>query len=241
MERLTLEGRQTLGVSRVEHHHRYLCAASISRGTALDLGCGVGYGATILLANPNTERYVGVDIEPVAIKHALTHPPARADFLVASACHLPFGDGMFDTIVSLETLEHLRDPARALEEAQRVLKPDGVMVGSVQTAMFETFCAAQYGPNEFHLHTFSEEQITTLLDRFFRFVQVLVARVSLAAALYDVAGERGPFYREISAAAPSNGSLFGSYLFVASRRPLGDNLAQRFGVLSVGGSELDAT
>jgi hypothetical protein len=35
------------------------------------------------------ERYVGVDIEPVAIKHALTYPPATADFLVASACHLP--------------------------------------------------------------------------------------------------------------------------------------------------------
>lgn len=240
MERLTSEQLQIQGPSRLEHRHRYLCAASISRGAVLDLACGIGYGANILLANPDVENYVGVDVERVAIEQALVEPPAKAHFLVASACHLPFGEEAFDTIVSLETLEHLGNPVCALAEFRRVLRSDGVLVGSVPTAAFKSFCTAQYGPNQLHLHAFSAEQIKTLLKQAFPFVEIFVARVSLAAGIFDVVGERGPFYHEICAETPSNGSSYGSYVFVASQRRLWDNLAQRLGVLSIGGSYFEA-
>ena len=47
-------------------------------------------------------------------------------FEVASAYALPFADGAFDAALACNTLEHLRDPLRALRELRRVLTPGGV-------------------------------------------------------------------------------------------------------------------
>ncbi len=42
--------------------------------------------------------------------------------------NLPFGDASFDAAVSVEGIEHLRDPTRFLEELGRVVKPGGALV-----------------------------------------------------------------------------------------------------------------
>ena len=44
----------------MEHTHRYLCAKVLARGSVLDLACGIGYGAKILLDNPAVMDYVGL-------------------------------------------------------------------------------------------------------------------------------------------------------------------------------------
>jgi len=41
---------------------------------------------------------------------------------------LPFGAGEFDAIVCFETIDEVSDPGRALDELQRVLTPDGVLL-----------------------------------------------------------------------------------------------------------------
>ena len=43
------------------------------------------------------------------------------------AHELPFEDGAFDGCVSLQVLEHVRDPRRVVREIARVLKPGGVL------------------------------------------------------------------------------------------------------------------
>jgi SAM-dependent methyltransferase len=45
--------------------------------------------------------------------------------------NLPFEDASFDVVFSSQVLEHLQEPWRAVGEIARVLKPDGVFVGSV--------------------------------------------------------------------------------------------------------------
>ncbi|MGE0802556.1 MAG: class I SAM-dependent methyltransferase [Lautropia sp.] len=44
---------------------------------------------------------------------------------------LPFADASFDTVVHSDTLEHVPDPAQALSETRRVLRPDGALVFTV--------------------------------------------------------------------------------------------------------------
>jgi len=54
------EDLQALSPSSMEHTHRYLCAKVLARGSVLDLACGIGYGAKILLDNPAVMDYVGL-------------------------------------------------------------------------------------------------------------------------------------------------------------------------------------
>ena len=54
--------------------------------------------------------------------------PARKPDLVGDIYHLPFPDGSFPVVVMIEVLEHLQEPARALEEVARVLKPGGKLI-----------------------------------------------------------------------------------------------------------------
>jgi 2-polyprenyl-6-hydroxyphenyl methylase/3-demethylubiquinone-9 3-methyltransferase len=108
----------------------------------LDLACGIGYGAKILLDNPAVTNYVGVDVAEDAIAEAQRTAPAHARFITGSALDLPFDDAAFDAIVLVETLEHLEDSARAVAEVRRVLKPHDVLVGLVPTADHEVVAEA---------------------------------------------------------------------------------------------------
>ena len=64
----------------------------------------------------------------------IARPVPKRAFLATSAENLPFKEDEFDTVVSFETLEHLNDPTRALAEFRRVLRSDGILIGSVPTA-----------------------------------------------------------------------------------------------------------
>jgi len=165
MERMPRENLQALSPSSMEHTHRYLCAKVLARGSVLDLACGIGYGAKILLDNPAVTDYVGVDVAEDAIAEAQRTAPAHARFITGSTLDLPFDHAAFDAIVSLETLEHVEDPARAVAEFRRVLKPHGVLVGSVPPASFEDFCTGQYGKNQYHLQKFCAPEPKQLLTQ----------------------------------------------------------------------------
>lgn len=92
---------------RTDHVARYRWAAEKVGARVLDCACGCGYGAEIL-----SGVYLGLDISMEAISYARQHwKRAGAVFLVGDAMDPPGG---FDTVVSFETLEHLRDPVAAL-------------------------------------------------------------------------------------------------------------------------------
>src|SRR5512139_410032 len=48
--------------------------------------------------------------------------------LVCDAQQLPFGDASFANIVMVDVLHHVGSPLRFLQEAERVLKPDGRLI-----------------------------------------------------------------------------------------------------------------
>lgn len=58
-------------------------------------------------------------------------PPAD---VIGSILDLPFDDASYDCIICLETLEHVTNPLRAMDEVYRVLKPGGTFVGSAPFA-----------------------------------------------------------------------------------------------------------
>jgi len=129
MDRTDQAGVETLEL----HLARYRFAAEHARpGRLLDLACGVGYGTRLVAdAAEQVESALGVDLAEEAAAYAKAH---YADDRVA----YQQGDGMrfadpegFDTVVSLETVEHVPDPDALFARLVGLLRPGGVLVSSV--------------------------------------------------------------------------------------------------------------
>ncbi|MGH3049932.1 MAG: class I SAM-dependent methyltransferase, partial [Gaiellaceae bacterium] len=93
----------------------------------LDLGCRTG--ALTQYYAPGNE-VVGVDVDQDALERARERLGIETHHADAEDS-LPFGDASFDVVVMGEVLEHLADPAAAVVNVLRVLRPGGRFVGSV--------------------------------------------------------------------------------------------------------------
>jgi SAM-dependent methyltransferase len=107
--------------------HTLLLAEFPVRGDGLrvlDLGCASGHLAKIL-----AER--GFDVTGVDDGPGMLVPSSvrfvRADLEQG----LPELEGQFDFILCADVLEHLRDPLRMLKECKSLLRPDGLLIGSL--------------------------------------------------------------------------------------------------------------
>ena len=119
MERLNFGvDSKYIAVEAAVHLARYTTVRNLCAGkSVLDASCGEGYG-TALLARWGARRAVGVDISSSAIESARKNfKDSGATYVCASGEELPaaLGDAKFDLIVSLETVEHVDDPAAQLE------------------------------------------------------------------------------------------------------------------------------
>lgn len=95
----------------------------------LDLGCRTGAVTQHFLVGNDV---VGIDVDTDALERAQARGISTVWGDVEEA--LPFDDESFDVVVAGEILEHTRFPDNVVAEIARVLKPDGVLVGSVPNA-----------------------------------------------------------------------------------------------------------
>lgn len=98
----------------------------------LDVGCGAGF-----IANPMAKagyRVKGIDLSPTSLSTARRFAPSPSNptYCVGDAYNLEEADASYDIVMMLDFLEHVDDPARAIREGARVLKPGG-------TLFFHTF------------------------------------------------------------------------------------------------------
>jgi len=91
----------------------------------LDVGCGSGNVVERLLEKGR--KVVGVDIGKGFVSFCQSRYKG-AFFCKADAEYLPFSDECFDSIVCSEVIEHLENPEKALEEFNRVLRPEGKLI-----------------------------------------------------------------------------------------------------------------
>ena len=91
----------------------------------LDAGCGTGLNLRHLPAGST-----GVDINPRNVALLRQRLPDHT-VVEGDVESLPFEAASFGTVLCTEVIEHIPDPAAALAEFRRVLRPGGVLIGSV--------------------------------------------------------------------------------------------------------------
>jgi ubiquinone/menaquinone biosynthesis C-methylase UbiE len=101
-------------------------------GTIVDCPCGAGPALRALRPSARV-RYVAADLSPSMIRRARERAQVRGldsvEFIEASATDLPLAEDSADLFLSLWGLHCFETPETALQEAARVLKPGGRLVG----------------------------------------------------------------------------------------------------------------
>jgi ubiquinone/menaquinone biosynthesis C-methylase UbiE len=99
-------------------------------GNCLDVGMGPGWLLIKLHEQSPALHPYGIDISPSMVAKASANVRKAGlagviDLKTGDACHIPYGDGFFDAVVSTGSIHHWKEPVKALNEIYRVLKLGG--------------------------------------------------------------------------------------------------------------------
>jgi SAM-dependent methyltransferase len=137
------------------------CSALLPDGLVLDLGCGVGHSFHLLAPRPS----LGIDVDAEALREQ-QRPVACADMR-----RIPLRDGSVGSLFSNQSIEHVPDPGRVLDESARLVAPAGTAVFVTPNRL--TFARASEIIDPWHYIEFDARQLRQLCSASFREVQIL--------------------------------------------------------------------
>ncbi|WP_342743116.1 class I SAM-dependent methyltransferase [Domibacillus mangrovi] len=117
----------------IEHIARYQFAIHYVKGRVLDIACGSRFGTQIIAktAKKRLTEVVGVDRDVETIVYAkgrYYYPLITFEAQNEADPMLPDRLGVFDSIFSFETIEHLQDETMYLNHLYTMLKPGGTLI-----------------------------------------------------------------------------------------------------------------
>ena len=117
----------------------------------LEAGCGVGAQTVALARNSPEARITALDISKRSLAEARRKVAdaglSNVHFQQGDIFQLPFDPGSFDHVFACFVLEHLRDPAEALQRLKDILRPGGTITaieGDHGSAYFHPDSAAAH-------------------------------------------------------------------------------------------------
>lgn len=126
----------------------------------LEVGCNSG-GLCKRIQDERKAYVKGVDICEYLVARANAKGVSAQ---VAKAEELPFRDNTFECVIMTEVMEHLYDPNIVLKEIYRVLKPEGIFLGSVPHPDGENSNKKPLEEHHYHCHIFEPKEIEELLN-----------------------------------------------------------------------------
>lgn len=165
------------------HLERYNFACRyLLPGRVLDIACGTGYG-TSLLAECSNEVCTGVDISPEAIAYAQKrYAHERTRFICESITGFT-DEEKFMNIVSLETIEHIEDPKRAIAHLHSLLLSGGHLIVSAPVT-------PSVDANPYHVNDFTSNSFRKRFSQY-GFVEVDCQEQKQPYSLKEISGKQG--------------------------------------------------
>lgn len=117
----------------MERRHRRLAERMLDRvaistdGCLLDVGCGIGWLARLIVDRVPEAAVVGIDVSREMVHQARLDCADLANVMFApgAAEEIPWAEEYFTHVMSIESAYYWRDPAKAALEIFRVSKPGG--------------------------------------------------------------------------------------------------------------------
>lgn len=140
------------------HKARYKFASeNLSGESILDMACGCGFGTAIMAKGHPEKQFTGIDVDPQAIEYAMSqYKLSNLKYICADAT--TWDGDRYDSIVSLETIEHLPHPDDFVKNIAALLNHKGRVVASVPVT---PTCDG----NPHHLHDFTVTSFNKLFSR----------------------------------------------------------------------------
>ena len=105
--------------------------ARIPGRRVVEIGCGRGVGAELLLERWGAAHVTAIDLDPAMVERArrrLARFGSRVEVRFGDACELPLDDAAADAVVDFAVIHHVPVWRDAVTEAVRVLRPGGQLV-----------------------------------------------------------------------------------------------------------------
>lgn len=139
----------------------------------LDIGCNSGEIA-LMFQEVKHCKVTGIDISKSLVKKAVSK---GIDARVGDAEKLSFTDNTFDCVYMGEIIEHSYNPDVILDEAKRVLKPGGILVGNTINEQWfieqgERIVSYHCDDERLHATVYRPHTMRQLLNRHFDNVSV---------------------------------------------------------------------
>ncbi|RBP02050.1 bifunctional 2-polyprenyl-6-hydroxyphenol methylase/3-demethylubiquinol 3-O-methyltransferase UbiG [Rossellomorea aquimaris] len=149
----------------LEHLARYQFSLPFVTGRVLDLASGSGYGAQFIAKKKKEDisEVIGLDADEIAVRYArgrYFHPKVAYYCEDAADPELSKEYGTFDTIVSFETIEHIKEEKQFLFNLYQLLRPGGTLLLSTP---FGKGRGVECG-SPFHVHQLTVQEFYHLFN-----------------------------------------------------------------------------
>lgn len=169
-----------------EHLHRYrIISSQLSGMKVLDAGCGSGYGSNILAKYCLEVYAIDISQETIDWCNEKYGEVNNLTYIKASLDKLPFEDNEFDCIVNLEVIEHVNKEIQEafLQEAKRVLKPNGILIMS--TPNKRVYTDESNYKNPYHVCEFYPDEFRRFLEVEFSSVKMYNQELFMVSSIFD--------------------------------------------------------
>ncbi|CAD5937982.1 tetratricopeptide repeat protein [Planktothrix agardhii] len=173
------------GQIRYEHLHRYGLCLEIVRGkSVLDIASGEGYGSAILSKTASSVVGVDIDIESVKFAGDKYQDKSNLKFIVGQCNSIPLPNESIDVVVSFETIEHHDQHEEMMQEIQRVLKKDGILVISSPNRL--VYSDLPNYQNPFHVKELYQQEFVDLLNKYFLYFTLYGQKICMGSFIYSL-------------------------------------------------------
>jgi len=136
--------------------YKQLDPAALHGQHVLELGSGDGYGMRLLA--PHALTYLAIDKE----EPGKFFIKPGASFMKADlACLQHFPDGVFDTVICFQVIEHIAHDRQLLREIRRLLKPGGLLLLTTPNRLMSL------SKNPYHVREYCPDEMAALIGSAF--------------------------------------------------------------------------